>query len=121
MDCQHSFQGNYSGGYVSFRYQSLLDSEDEAYVKAKAGWVKICTDIENSDQIVVKDYVASCMIYMANWMNGKKKHYIWNFEEKVLSLFNDKKEYHLLKTNCLNAIKKLNNSVVSKEIVSIYE
>ena len=84
MDCQHSFQGNYSGGYVSFRYRSLLDSEDEAYVKAKAGWVRICTDIQNADQIVVKDSVASCMIYMANWMNGKKKHYIWDFEEKVL-------------------------------------
>ena len=44
-----------------------------------------------------------------------------DFEEKVLSLFNDKKEYHLLKTNCLNAIKKLNNSVVSKEIITVYE
>ena len=44
-----------------------------------------------------------------------------DFEEKVLLLFNDKKEYHLLKTNCLNAIKKLNNSVVSKEIITVYE
>ena len=44
-----------------------------------------------------------------------------DFEKKVLSLLNDKKEYNLIKTNCLNAIKKLNNSVVSKEIVSIYE
>ena len=44
-----------------------------------------------------------------------------DFEKKVLSLFNNKKEYELLKTNCLNAIKKLNNSVVSKELISIYE
>ena len=44
-----------------------------------------------------------------------------DFEKKVLSLYNHKEEYNLLKTNCLNAIKKLNNSVVSKEIVSIYE
>ena len=44
-----------------------------------------------------------------------------DFEKKVLSLYNHEEEYNLLKTNCLNAIKKLNNSVVSKEIVSIYE
>ena len=44
-----------------------------------------------------------------------------DFEKKVLSLYNHKEEYNLLKINCLNAIKKLNNSVVSKEIVSIYE
>ena len=44
-----------------------------------------------------------------------------DFKNTVLSVFNDKKEYDLLKTNCLSAIKKLNNSVISKEIVSIYE
>ena len=44
-----------------------------------------------------------------------------DFEKKVLSVFNDKREYNLLKTNCLSAIKKLNNSVISKELVSIYE
>ena len=44
-----------------------------------------------------------------------------DFERVVVSIFNNKKEYELLRSNCFKAIKKLNNSVVSKKMISSYE
>ena len=43
-----------------------------------------------------------------------------DFERVVVSIFNNKKEYELLRSNCFKAIKKLNNSVVSKKMISSY-
>ena len=43
-----------------------------------------------------------------------------DFERVVVSIFNNKREYELLRSNCFKAIKKLNNSVVSKKMISSY-
>lgn len=86
MYCQHSFQGNYSGGYVLLKYQKKMDNNDKAFIKGKNGWVELCTDVKTHGRVKIKDYIASCSIYLANWMDGKRKNYIWNFKEKQLSV-----------------------------------
>ena len=45
----------------------------------------------------------------------------FDFSDKVIELHNDKNLYNRLKQNCLDSIEKLNNSVISNQLISIYE
>ena len=44
-----------------------------------------------------------------------------DLSNKIIELYNDKSLYNSLKQNCINSIKKLNNNVISKQLISIYE
>ena len=44
-----------------------------------------------------------------------------DFAKKVISMYDEKDLYDKLKMNCKKAIHKLNNSVISKQLISIYE
>ena len=82
MTCYHSFQGNYSGGEVLLKYENNLYSNDKAYIRSKDGWVEICTDVETKGKIKINNYQVSCSMYLANWMNQRRKDFIWNFKTK---------------------------------------
>ena len=45
----------------------------------------------------------------------------FDLSNKIIELHNDKNLYSRLKQNCLDSIEKLNNSVVSNQLISIYE
>ena len=45
----------------------------------------------------------------------------FDLSEKIIELHNDKNLYSRLKQNCLDSIEKLNNSVISNQLISIYE
>tara|TARA_B100000700_G_C14495868_1_gene601772 strand:- start:30 stop:539 length:510 start_codon:yes stop_codon:yes gene_type:complete len=84
MTCRHSFQGNYSGGDVLLKYENKVFGRDKAYIKGNGKWIEICTDVETHGDIQIGDFSASCSIYLANWMNGKRKNFIWDFKTKEL-------------------------------------
>ena len=87
MTCKHSFQGNYSGGDVLLKYEDNSLSNDKAYILGKIGekkWLEICTDVNIHGKIRVRDLTASCSIYLANWMDGRRKNFVWNFKTKEL-------------------------------------
>ncbi len=86
MVCKHSFQGNYSGGDVLLKYVENSASVDKAYVKGKSSWVQICTDVETYGPIIISDLKASCSIFLPNWMNQRRKNFIWDFENKELHM-----------------------------------
>ena len=46
---------------------------------------------------------------------------VFDFSDKIIELHNDKNLYSRLKQNCLDSIEKLNNSVISNQLISIYE
>ena len=46
---------------------------------------------------------------------------VLDLSNKIIELYNDKSLYNSLKQNCINSIKKLNNNVISKQLISIYE
>ena len=84
MTCKHSFQGNYSGGDVMLKYQNNILSNDKAFLKTKGGWIEICSDVKTHGKIKIKDFKASCSIYLANWMNQRRKNFVWDFKLKEL-------------------------------------
>ena len=45
----------------------------------------------------------------------------FDLSDKIIELHNDKNLYNRLKQNCLDSIEKLNNSVISNQLISIYE
>ena len=45
----------------------------------------------------------------------------FDLSNKIIELHNDKNLYSRLKQNCLDSIEKLNNSVISNQLISIYE
>ena len=46
---------------------------------------------------------------------------VFDLSDKIIELHNDKNLYSRLKQNCLDSIEKLNNSVISNQLISIYE
>ena len=46
---------------------------------------------------------------------------VFDLSDKIIELHNDKNLYNRLKQNCLDSIEKLNNSVISNQLISIYE
>ena len=44
-----------------------------------------------------------------------------DLSDKIIELHNDKNLYSRLRQNCLDSIEKLNNSVISNQLISIYE
>ena len=85
MTCRHSFQGNYSRGDVLLRYEYKNLSTDKAYIRVKEHWIEICSDVETHGTVKVKDFIARCSIYLANWMNGKRQDFVWDFKKKELN------------------------------------
>ena len=84
MTCKHSFQGNYNGD-VLLKYEKNAEGGlDKAYIRGKEGWLQICTDMETHGAIQINDFVASCSMYLPNWMNGRRKSFIWNFKTKEM-------------------------------------
>ena len=84
MTCKHSFQGNYSGGDGLLKYEHLPTSEDKAYIYGDSGWIEICTDVQTHGKIRVENFSARCSIYLPNWMNQRRKDFIWDFRKKEL-------------------------------------
>jgi len=84
MTCKHSFQGNYSGGDVKVKYKKNYSSDDKAFIKGKAGWVEICSDVETHGKMKIGNLRVGCSIYLANWMNQRRKDFIWDFKMKEL-------------------------------------
>ena len=84
MTCKHSFQGNYSGGDVLLKYEINFLSNDKAYILGKNKWIEICTDVKTHGKVRVDDFIVNCSIYLANWMDNKRKDFIWNFKTKEL-------------------------------------
>ena len=41
--------------------------------------------------------------------------------KKIIQLYNEKDLFEKLRANCIESIKKLNNSVISNQLISIYE
>ena len=46
---------------------------------------------------------------------------VYDLSDKIIELHNDKNLYSRLRQNCLDSIEKLNNSVISNQLISIYE
>lgn len=46
---------------------------------------------------------------------------VMDLTKKIIQLYNEKELYEKLRANCINSIKKLNNSVISNQLISIYE
>lgn len=86
MTCKHSFQGNYSGGDVLLKYENSVLSHDKAYIMGKSKWIEICTDVNTYGKVRVEDFIVNCSIYLANWMNNRRKDFIWNFKTRELSV-----------------------------------
>ena len=84
MTCQHSFQGNYSGGEVLLKYEYNLLSGDNAYIQTKGEWIEICSDVKTHGMISVSNFVANCSIYLPNWMDQRRRNFIWDFKSKEL-------------------------------------
>ena len=40
--------------------------------------------METHGAIQINDFVASCSMYLPNWMNGRRKSFIWNFKTKEM-------------------------------------
>tara|TARA_B100000700_G_scaffold294170_1_gene355912 strand:- start:473 stop:757 length:285 start_codon:yes stop_codon:yes gene_type:complete len=40
--------------------------------------------METHGTIQINDFVASCSMYLPNWMNGRRKSFIWNFKTKEM-------------------------------------
>ena len=88
MYCDHSFQGNYSGGKRLLKYERLFSGTDKAYIKTRNGWIELCSDVDTHETTSVDSLVVSCSVYLPNWMNGKRKNFIWNFNTKKLFVQN---------------------------------
>ena len=88
MYCEHSFQGNYSGGKRLLKYETLWSGIDKAYIASADGWIELCSDMETHGATSVDNLIVSCSIYLPNWMNGKRKSFIWNFKTKQLFVQN---------------------------------
>ena len=88
MYCEHSFQGNYSGGKRLLKYEQPLSGIDKAFIKTKDGWIELCSDLDTHKATSVDNLVVSCSVYLPNWMNGKRKNFIWNFKTKKLFVQN---------------------------------
>ena len=84
MNCKHSFQGNYNGDVLLKYDRNTEGGLDKAYIRVKDGWLQICTDMETHGAIQINDFVASCSMYLPNWMNGRRKSFIWNFKTKEM-------------------------------------
>ena len=84
MTCNHSFQGNYSGGDVLLKYESPSFSSDKAYILGNNKWIEICTDVNTHGTVSVENFIVNCSIYLANWMNNRRKDFVWNFKTKEL-------------------------------------
>ena len=50
-----------------------------------------------------------------------KDRNVMDLSKKIIQLFNEKNRFEKLRGNCINSIKKLNNSVISNQLISIYE
>ena len=46
---------------------------------------------------------------------------VMDLTKKIIQLYNEKELFEKLRSNCLRSIKKLNNSVISNQLISIYE
>ena len=46
---------------------------------------------------------------------------VMDLTKKILQLYNEKDLFEKLRANCIESIKKLNNSVISNQLISIYE
>ena len=46
---------------------------------------------------------------------------IIDLAKKIIQLYNEKELFEKLRANCIKSIKKLNNSVISNQLISIYE
>jgi len=46
---------------------------------------------------------------------------VMDLTKKIIQLYNEKELFEKLRSNCLTSIKKLNNSVISNQLISIYE
>ena len=46
---------------------------------------------------------------------------VMDLTKKIIQLYNDKDLFEKLRANCIESIKKLNNSVISNQLISIYE
>ena len=46
---------------------------------------------------------------------------VMDLTKKIIQLYNEEELYEKLRANCINSIKKLNNSVISNQLISIYE
>ena len=85
MTCKHSFQGNYNGD-VLLKYEKNAEGGlDKAYIRGRKGWLQICSDMETHGTIKIHDFVVSCSMYLPNWMNGRRKSFIWNFKTKEMN------------------------------------
>ena len=84
MTCKHSFQGNYSGGDVLLKYEKSFLSNDKGYIRGKSKWIEICSDVNTHGKVKVKNFTVNCSIYLANWMDNRRKDFIWNFKTKEL-------------------------------------
>ena len=76
MTCKHSFQGNYSGGDVLLKYETNFLSNDKACIRGKSKWIEICTDVNTNRKVRVENFIVHCSIYLANWMDNKRKDFI---------------------------------------------
>ena len=82
MTCKHSFQGNYSGDVI-VKYEIIKEGGgDKAFIRGNEDWIPICSDMETHGEIQIYDLRASCSMYLPNWMNGRRKSFIWNFKTK---------------------------------------
>ena len=46
---------------------------------------------------------------------------VMDLTKKIIQLYNEKDLFEKLRANCIESIKKLNNSVISNQLISIYE
>ena len=46
---------------------------------------------------------------------------VMDLTKKIIQLYNEKDLFEKLRANCIDSIKKLNNSVISNQLISIYE
>ena len=46
---------------------------------------------------------------------------VMDLTKKIIKLYNEKDLFEKLRANCIESIKKLNNSVISNQLISIYE
>ena len=82
MYCEHSFQGNYSGGKRLLKYEQTFSGIDKAYIKTRNGWIELCSDVDTHETTSVDSLVVSCSntFQIDEW---KKKNFIWNFKTKA--------------------------------------
>ena len=72
MTCQHSFQGNYSGGGVLLKFQENFLYGDKAYIRWKGEWIEICSNAETYGKIQVSDFrLVVVYTFLIEWIKEK--------------------------------------------------